>query len=108
MRMEAKIKVHEIAKDLKVTSKDIIEKMAEMGVELKNHMSVLTEEQLGMILDIYTQLHDMGEEPLVRPERKAEKQPEVKQEEPAAEPTAEKAEDVAAETPAAKEEKERP
>ena len=112
MRMEAKIKVHEIAKDLKVTSKDIIEKMAEMGVELKNHMSVLTEEQLGMILDIYTQLHDMGEEPLVRPERKAEKQPEVKQEEPAAEPTAEtpaeKAEDVAAETPAAKEETAKP
>lgn len=112
MRMEAKIKVHEIAKDLKVTSKDIIEKMAEMGVELKNHMSVLTEEQLGMILDIYTQLHDMGEEPLVRPERKAEKQPEVKQEEPAAEPTAEtpaeKAEDVAAETQAVKEETAKP
>ena len=84
MRMETKIKVHEIAKDLKVTSKDVIEKLAELGVELKNHMSVLNEEQLGMVLDIYTQLHDMGEEPLVRPERK--EKPEEKQEEaPAAE-----------------------
>ncbi len=91
MRMEAKIKVHEIAKDLKVTSKDIVERMAEMGVELKNHMSVLTEEQLGMILDIYTQLHDMGDEPLVRPEKKEAKP----------EKTAEEAE---AETPAVKEE----
>ena len=102
----AKTKVHDIAKELNVTSKDIIEKLASVGVEVKSHQSVLETEQLGMVLDIYTQLHDMGDAKLVKPvkevkeekaEVKEEKKPEQKPEpepkeekQPAPKPKAEK------------------
>ena len=104
----AKTKVHDIAKELNVTSKDIIEKLASVGVEVKSHQSVLETEQLGMVLDIYTQLHDMGDARLVKPvkevkeekaevkeEKKEEKKPEQKPEpkeekQPAPKPKAEK------------------
>ena len=104
----AKTKVHDIAKELNVTSKDIIEKLASVGVEVKSHQSVLETEQLGMVLDIYTQLHDMGDAKLVKPvkevkeekaevkeEKKEEKKPEQKPEpkeekQPAPKPKAEK------------------
>lgn len=87
-----KIKVSDIAKDLKVTGKDIIERMAAHGVELKSTQA-LDDEQLGLIFDIYTQLHDIGDEPLVKPASKpAEKPAEEKKIELAAEKKAEPAE----------------
>ena len=86
------IKVSQIAKDLKVTGKDIVERLAAFGVEVKG-TSVLTDEQLGLVFDIYTSLYDMGDEPIVKPpleteEPKQEETPveEVKQEAPKAEP----------------------
>ena len=86
------IKVSQIAKDLKVTGKDIVERLAEFGVEVKG-TSVLTDEQLGLVFDIYTSLYDLGDEPIVKPpleteETKQEETPaeEVKQEAPKAEP----------------------
>jgi desulfoferrodoxin (superoxide reductase-like protein) len=60
------IKVSQIAKDLKVTGKDIVERLAEFGVEVKG-TSVLTDEQLGLVFDIFTSLYDMGDEPIVKP-----------------------------------------
>ena len=87
-----KIKVSDIAKDLKVTGKDIIERMAAHGVELKSTQA-LDDGQLGLIFDIYTQLHDIGDEPLVKPTPKpAEKLAEEKKAAPAAEKKAEPAE----------------
>lgn len=72
------IKVSQIAKDLKVTGKDIIERLAGFGISLKS-TSVLNEEQLGLIFDIYTQLHDVGDAPIIKPEPKSK---EKKEEEP--------------------------
>lgn len=60
------IKVSQIAKDLKITSKDITERLAEFGIEVKG-TSVLTDEQLGLVFDIYTHLYDVGDEPIVKP-----------------------------------------
>ena len=37
----AKMKVHELAKELNVQSKDIITLLRDKGVEVKSHMSVL-------------------------------------------------------------------
>lgn len=64
----SKTRVHDIAKDLNVTSKDAIEKLKLLGVEVKNYMSVLEPEQIGMLIDVYTQLNDIGERELVKPE----------------------------------------
>ena len=50
---EKGIKISQIAKDLKVTSKDITERLAAFGETVKAS-SPLTDEQLGLIFDIYT------------------------------------------------------
>ena len=39
----AKIKVHEIAKNIGVNSKDVVEKAKELGIDVKNHLSTLEE-----------------------------------------------------------------
>lgn len=40
------IRVHEIAKELKLTSKEVIEKLKALKVDAKSHMSVLTDENV--------------------------------------------------------------
>lgn len=63
--------------------------MAAHGVELKSSQA-LDEAQLGLIFDIYTQLHDIGDTPLVKPEPKPEEKPaEEKKEEHSEEKKAE-------------------
>lgn len=47
--MADKIKLGEISKNLKITNKDIIAKLAEFGVELKSSASVVDEETIGLI-----------------------------------------------------------
>ena len=37
----AKIKVHELAKELSMESKDVIRKLQKMGCEVKSHMSLI-------------------------------------------------------------------
>ena len=71
-------KVQEIAKDLKLTSKEIIEKLSKMGHILRGPSSQLNDEQLGIIFDIFTNMYDMGDEPIVKPPR--EPKPEKKSE----------------------------
>ena len=84
------IKISQIAKDLKVTSKDITERLAAFGVTVKA-TAPLTDEQLGLIFDIYTTLYDVGDEPIEKPpleemtlpieeEPKEEPKPEPKEE----------------------------
>lgn len=75
------IKVSQIAKDLKVTSKDITERLSGFGITVKG-TTVLTEEQLGLIFDIYTNLHDLGDAPIEKPAKKVVKKEEPKAEEP--------------------------
>ena len=47
--MLQKVRVHELAKDLDLSSKDIIELLEKFGVKLKNHMTVLEDNQLDII-----------------------------------------------------------
>lgn len=51
------IKLGEISKSLKITNKDIIAKLAEYGIELKSASSIVSEEQISFIFDVYTQLN---------------------------------------------------
>ena len=44
-----KSRIYEIAKELNVDSKLIIEKLKDMKVEVKNHMSSITEEESNQI-----------------------------------------------------------
>ena len=105
------IKVSQIAKDLKVTSKDILERLEAMGVTVKA-TNPLTDEQLGLIFDIYTTLYDVGDAPIEKPPleviEKVEEEPE-KEPEPVKEPEPEKVEVKKVEKPEPKKaEKRRP
>ena len=60
--MADKIKLGEISKNLKITNKDIIAKLAEFGVELKSSASVVDEETIGLIFDIYTEMNQVSDE----------------------------------------------
>lgn len=42
-------KVYELAKELDITSKELIEKAAKQGIELKSHMSTLTDADISKI-----------------------------------------------------------
>lgn len=48
-----KTRVHELAKTLNVSSKDLIEKLKEFNITVKNHMSNLKEEEINTILKYY-------------------------------------------------------
>lgn len=47
----AKIKIHEIAKEMGLTSKEILEKANELGFDVKSHLSSIEENQAKMIKD---------------------------------------------------------
>ena len=52
--MMVKYRVHEIAKDLNVSNKEIIELIKEHFGETKKHMTALTEEELNFVFEYYT------------------------------------------------------
>ena len=43
------VRVHELAKELKLTSKELIDKLKALKVDAKSHMSVLTDENVYVI-----------------------------------------------------------
>ena len=49
----AKMKVHELAKELDIQSKDIISTLQEKGIEVKSHMSVLEENAVSIVKGKY-------------------------------------------------------
>ena len=54
--MMIKYRVHEVAKDLNVPSKEVIDLLQKHFGEVKKHMTALTEEELDVIFEHYTQL----------------------------------------------------
>ena len=68
--MAETIKLSEIAKRFKITSKDIIAKLSDYGVTVKSATSLVNEDQISLIFEIYTQ-QNMAEEAAVIAERAA-------------------------------------
>ncbi len=54
MAIENKYRVHELAKDLNLKSKDVMNKIAEKFEMPKNHMQILTSDELDFLFDFYT------------------------------------------------------
>ncbi len=52
--MEKKIRVHELAKRLNMSSKDLLAELEDLGVEAKNHMSTLDDSIVNMLVEIYS------------------------------------------------------
>ncbi|WHH58979.1 translation initiation factor IF-2 [Petroclostridium sp. X23] len=70
----SKPRVYEIAKDLDISSKDIISELQKFDVDVKNHMSTLEDSDIDIILETYTQQNDVvnNQETQPKPEKKAE------------------------------------
>ncbi|MBE7042322.1 MAG: translation initiation factor IF-2 [Ruminococcaceae bacterium] len=87
--MAIRPRVHEISKGFGVPSKEILALMEGFGITLKNHMAILEEKELDIILDYYTQkfeTKDLGHvfqsQKTEEPKKKAKKETkkEVKEE----------------------------
>ena len=48
-----KVRIYELAKMLKIENKELIEKLKELGIEAKSHMSVLTEEDAAVVMEMF-------------------------------------------------------
>ena len=53
VKLLGKIKIHELAKKLGLTSKEIIEKATKLGIDVKNHMSSIEEDAVSKIEDSF-------------------------------------------------------
>ncbi|MBQ2897373.1 MAG: translation initiation factor IF-2 [Clostridia bacterium] len=58
--MLQKVRVHELAKDLNMTSKDVISILEQFGIAVKGYMTVLEENQLDLIFEMLSQKFDKG------------------------------------------------
>ncbi len=111
--MTEKVRVHEIAKELGIASKDVLEKAKKMGLEVKSAQSVVTMEQAESIAN-----YIINGEPAVEEKPKAEKKqskqkksdtpkeetPKVEEQEPKQEETKEEVETSSEKEDASKEE----
>ena len=69
----AKIKVHELAKELNIQSKDIINYLGEYGIEIKSHMSNVEDREISMIRGKFGKLAQQEREAM-KNEKKTETQ----------------------------------
>src|SRR5438552_19097082 len=46
-------RVYELARDLGIASKNLIEELRNQGIEVKSHMSTMDEETAGLVFDLY-------------------------------------------------------
>ena len=53
--MMIKYRVHEVAKDLNIPSKDIIDLIKNYSGKEKKHMTALTEDELNIVFEYFTQ-----------------------------------------------------
>ncbi|MGM0652792.1 MAG: translation initiation factor IF-2 N-terminal domain-containing protein, partial [Bacillota bacterium] len=82
----SKVRVYELAKELGITSKKLIEVMKDMDIEVNNHMSTLTDDEAKKVMSILTGQTDVSkpdqeveakkdqdaEKPDEKPDKKAE------------------------------------
>ena len=58
----SKMRVHELAKQLDKSNKDIMQILTEHHIEVKSHMSTLTDEQVDMVTSQFVKSKTAGKE----------------------------------------------
>ena len=75
-----KIKIHELAKELSLTSKEVIAKANELGIEAKTHMSAVEDSDAEKIRKaVSNKTVNVAEKPAEKPAKKSEKKDEKKE-----------------------------
>ena len=88
--MMIKYRVHEVAKDLNVPSKEIVDLLEKHFGEVKKHMTALTEEELDIVFEHYTQARELPnfDEYFAQAEKRRTEQETVVQQEEESKPAA--------------------
>ena len=102
MALDFKYRIHEVAKDFGMTSKDISQILTDYATTPKNHMQVLEDAELDIIFEYLTQHHQVGSiAEIFAPEPEEKKAPaKAPEEKKSAEPAAEKVAAASAVSPA--------
>ena len=66
----AKIKIYELAKELNLTSKEVMEKASQLGIEVKTHMSSIEENEANKIKEQYAKNENKKEKSVKKEEKK--------------------------------------
>ena len=69
-----KIKMYELAKELNLTSKEILEKANELGIEVKSHMSAIDDSDADKIRKKYSKIETKQEKNTKKEEKSAKKE----------------------------------
>lgn len=69
----SKVRVHEYAKKVNKTSKEVIEQLSKLNLPVKNHMAVINEETLPKLDSVFKQAAEPAKESSVKPSVKVEK-----------------------------------
>ncbi|QUH20793.1 translation initiation factor IF-2 [Alkaliphilus sp. B6464] len=51
----SKIRVYQLAKELEISSKELIEKLKELSIEVNSHMSTLEDENANILIELFTE-----------------------------------------------------
>ena len=76
MELLGKIKIHELAKEIGMASKDVLEKAKSLGIDVSSHLSNVTDEQATEIRNAYSKNNKNN----VKKENKVESKKEAKKE----------------------------
>jgi len=70
VKLLGKIKIYELAKELNLTSKEVMEKAKELSIEVKTHMSSIEESEAKKIKEQYSKKEVKKEKPVKKEEKK--------------------------------------
>jgi translation initiation factor IF-2 len=73
-----RLRVYELAKKLNMSTKDLLQELEELGLDVKNHMSYIDEETVKLLLELFEEEEDVEKSKLAARPKKEE---EVKEEE---------------------------
>ena len=74
VKLLGKIKMYELAKELNLTSKEILEKANELGIEVKSHMSAIDDSDADKIRKKYSKIETKQEKNTKKEEKSAKKE----------------------------------
>ncbi|MBC8453547.1 translation initiation factor IF-2 N-terminal domain-containing protein, partial [PVC group bacterium] len=69
------MRVHELAKDLDLSSKELLTQLADLGIEAKSHMSTLEDDTVEMLLDEHTKAGNTDEPVPVKDDEETQQEP---------------------------------
>lgn len=78
MKCLTKVRVYQLAKELNVSSKELIQKLGDLDMEIASHMSALEDKEVNVILELFGENDKKEDNKEVKEDKKEEKKVEVK------------------------------